>query len=186
MRVFNTSRQANSAITFNPGFGSNSRFAFFPSGNGQKVPVLYAAQTENSAVAESLLHYIPASGGLLYPRDYQTKALGHFTVNRKLTVAGFRGLGLRQLGITAKQLTDTPAVDYHRTVRWAGAAHKTGFDGVIWTSSKCNNLYAIMLFGDRATANDLSVLPGGRSFMDPANVDWLTGLCGELNIQVLR
>lgn len=186
MRVFNTNRQGRNAITFNPGFGHNTRFAFFPADNDQNVPALYAAQTENSAVAESLLHDIPTPGGLLYPRDYQTKVLGRFTVNRKLTVAEFRGLGLRQLGVTARQLTDTPAVEYRHTVRWAQAAHKTGFDGVIWTSSKCNDAYAIMLFGDRVTAHDLSAVPGGRSFMDPASVDWLTSLCGELNIQVLR
>lgn len=58
-----TAEEGRTATTFNPGFGSPTRFGFF--GN-PLVPVLYAAASEQAAVAETLLHDVPVIGGRLF------------------------------------------------------------------------------------------------------------------------
>src|SRR6202012_1947518 len=68
-RVLSATR---TATDFNPGFGSPTRFGFF---GKPKVPIMYAADTEEAAIAETLLHDIPVEGGLLPYDQYVTKVL---------------------------------------------------------------------------------------------------------------
>ena len=131
---------------FNPGVGRATRFAFF---GDPVVPVLYAADTEQGALAESLLHDVPTTGGRLTYDAYADSVMGRLVVRRALRLASLRGLGLRRLGVSARELTDTEASGDPRTVAWAAAAHSAGFDGLAWTSRLCNDTRAVVLFGDR-------------------------------------
>jgi hypothetical protein len=167
---------------FNPGFGSGSRFAFF---GDPVVPVLYAADTETAALAETLLHDVPASGGLLTSDAYTQVVMGRLTITRKLRLASLRGLGLRRLGVEARQLTDTPSSEYPRTVRWAEAAHRAGFDGLTWTSRLCNDARAVVLFGDRAGDAVAQDPTFGRYFHAGPGLDWLIDVCAPLRVDVL-
>ncbi|MGO3153371.1 MAG: RES family NAD+ phosphorylase [Galactobacter sp.] len=188
-RVFGTGYAAapRSVTSFNPGLGAPSRFAFFHDEAGVVVPALYAAQTENAAVCESLLHDIPLSGGALLPSDYEGRALGSFHTDRPVNLAELRGTGLRQLGVEARDLTDTAPSAYGATVAWAQAAHWSGCDGMAWTSAKCNDAFAVVLFGDRVAEESLHATEvGGRSFLDPRHVDWLAQMCAPMRIKVLR
>lgn len=167
---------------FNPGFGSATRFAFF---GDPVIAVLYAAETPESALAESLLHDIPAAGGNLLFDAYAQSIMGRLIVSRELRLANLRGLGLRPLGVEARQLTDTDASEYPRTVAWAEAAHAAGFEGLSWTSVRCNGARALVLFGDRcadAISQDLSF---GRLFESGPGLDWLIDTCAPLHIDVL-
>lgn len=167
---------------FNPGHGKPTRFAFF--GN-PAVPVLYAADTEQAALAESLLHDIPASGGHLTWDDYSRRVMGRLAVGRDLHLASLRGMGLRRLKVTAGQVTEADASEYPHTVAWARAAHRTGFDGLAWTSSRCNDARAVVLFGDRcadAIAQDPTF---GRLFESGDGLDWLIDTCAPLHVEVL-
>lgn len=167
---------------FNPGFGSRTRFAFF---GDPTVPVLYGADTEEAALAESLLHDVPASGGILPYAAFADKVMGKVEITRDLRLASLRGLGLRRLGVEAQHVTDTGADDYPRTVAWAQAAHAAGFDGLAWTSRKCNDARAVVLFGDRcadAVRQDSSF---GRIFQSGPGLDWLIETCSPLHVDVL-
>ena len=55
-RVLSATR---TATDFNPGFGSPTRFGFFGT---PVVPILYAADTEDAAIAETMLHDVPIEG----------------------------------------------------------------------------------------------------------------------------
>lgn len=55
-RVFTATRKATE---FNPGIAAPTRFGFF---GKPVVPIMYAADTEEAAVAETLLHDIPVEG----------------------------------------------------------------------------------------------------------------------------
>lgn len=143
-RVHDKKRPGNQ---FNPGFGSATRFAFF---GDPIIPVLYAASTEQAAIADSLLHDVPLQGGDLQPSLYNSRCMSILTTNRELRLASLQGLGLRRLGVSAAQVTATSAVEYERTALWAEAAHKAGFDGLVYMSRHCNTDSAYVLFGDRA------------------------------------
>ncbi|WP_259123317.1 RES family NAD+ phosphorylase [Leucobacter aridicollis] len=169
--------------SFNPGFGAATRFAFFGSPH---VPILYAAASEQAAVAETLLHDGPLTGGQLLPREHEGRITSRLRTTRELRLAAFLGLGLRALGVRAEQVTATPASSYGETVKWAEAAHAAGFDGVVHMSRQCNSDQAYAFFGDRCDGafevdssyswrfDDVS---GGR--------EKLITLCGPLGVEVL-
>lgn len=169
---------------FNPGHGAPSRFAFF---GEPTVPVLYAAETAVAAVAETLLHDVPVAGGRLPLDSYRQHALSLLRTRRDLHLAAFLGTGLRRLRVTADELTSTDATQYPRTVGWAEAAHREGFDGVVYMSRQLNSTRAYCLFGDRLTADDLEVDPSeGYAFALPGHDrDWLVDLCAPLHVDVL-
>ena len=108
-RVFTNTR---AATAFNPGIGRPTRFGFF---GRPVVPIMYAADTEDAAIAETLLHDIPVEGGNLLWDNYSDKALALLEVTRDLRLA----------------------VLYSTTVKWAEAAHGCGVDGMVWMSRLC-------------------------------------------------
>jgi hypothetical protein len=81
-RVLSATR---TATDFNPGVGSPTRFGFF---GKPTVPIMYAADTEDAAIAETLLHDIPAEGGLLPYDQYASKVLVRLEVAKSLRHGG--------------------------------------------------------------------------------------------------
>lgn len=179
-RVFSAA-PGRSAASFNPGLGAPTRFAFF---GEPVVPVLYAAATEQAAVAETLLHDIPASGGVLPYDGYARTVMARLTVTRRLTVGVLHGLGLRRLGVTA-ELTAGGASGYPRTVRWAQVAHAAGLDGLVWMSRLCNDTKAYVFFGDRCEDALTQDDAFGRLFATGTDQLWLIDLCAPLRVDVL-
>lgn len=179
-RVFSAAAR-RSAVSFNPGLGAPTRFAFF---GDPVIPVLYAAATEQAAVAETLLHDIPAGGGVLPYDGYARTVMARLTVTRPLTVGVLHGLGLRRLGVTA-ELTAGDASGYPRTVRWAHAAHATGLDGLVWMSRLCNDTKAYVFFGDRCDGALTQDTDFGRLFATGTDQLWLIDLCAPLRVDVL-
>lgn len=180
-RVF-TAANGRTALTFNPGFGAPTRFAFF---GDPVVPVLYAAATGEAAVAETLLHDIPVDGGLLPYDKYAGTVMARLTVTRPITVGVLHGLGLRQLKVTAADITGSGADSYPHTVAWAQAAHEAGLDGLVWMSRLCNDAKAYVFFGDRCDGAFTQDPGFGRLFATGADQLWLIDLCAPLRVDVL-
>ncbi len=181
-RVFTSSR---TAVEFNPGGGGPTRFGFF---GKPVVPIMYAADTEEAAVAETLLHNIPVEGGLLPYDDYSRKTLARLQVTRDVRLAVLYGLGLRRLKVAPEDVTASPASTYADTVRWAEAAHGIGVDGMVWMSRLCNSVKAYVLFGDRCDGTNPAFAQDpthARIFASPADQAWLIDLCAPLHVDVL-
>lgn len=180
-RVF-TAAEGRMATTFNPGFGAPTRFAFFGT---PVIPVMYAAATEEAAVAETLLHDIPVSGGILPYDKYARTVMVCLQVARPVRVGILHGLGLRQLKVTAADLTASGAETYPETVKWAQAAHDAEFDGLVWMSRLCNDAKAYVFFGDRCDDAFIQDSTFGRLFATGADQLWLIDLCAPLHVDVL-
>jgi RES domain len=178
-RVLSATR---TAADFNPGLGSRTRFGFF---GKPVVPIMYAADTEEAAIAETLLHDIPVEGGLLPYDQYATKVLVRLKVTQRLHVGVLHGTGLRRLKVTAAELTSSPASSYATTVCWAEAAHKTGLDGLVWMSRQCNDTKAYVFFGDRCAEVFAQDPSHARIFASPADQIWLIDRCAPLHVDVL-
>ncbi|UAJ80068.1 RES family NAD+ phosphorylase [Leifsonia sp. ZF2019] len=168
---------------FNPGMGTPTRFAFF---GDPVVPILYAAETWQAAIAESLLHDVPVTGGQLTASAYANRRMSRLRTTRGLRVASFMGLGLRKLGVTADQVTTTPAAEYDRTVLWAEAARRAGYDGVAYMSNKCNSDRAYAFFADRCQ-DAFEPDPAFRwNFSDPIDGrPALITFCSRFGVEVL-
>lgn len=182
------------ANEFNPGDAStlgSTRFAHFlragtndPAGT---VPVLYAAQTQESAVAESVMHDVPLSGGSLMARNYVSRIHSTLRVTQEVKLAKFMGDGLQRLGVRSHHLTATDSDVYDRTVLWAQAAHSEGFDGLAWMSARDTTAAAYIFFGDRVEARNLVIVPGGGlgpfGTSGPA-FEWLAEYCQRVNVEL--
>jgi RES domain len=170
---------------FNHGVGAPTRFGFF---GKPVVPIIYAADTEEAAVAETLLHNIPVEGGLLLYDDYSRKALARLKVTRDLRLAVLHAMGLRRLKVSPEDVTSSPASTYRDTVHWAEAAHGIGVNGMVWMSRLCNNTKAYVFFGDRCGDKMLAFAQDdshARIFASPADQKWLIDHCAPLHIDVL-
>lgn len=178
-RVLSNTRTATG---FNPGFGARTRFGFF---GKPVVPTMYAADTEDAAIAETLLHDIPAEGGLLPYDQYAGKVLVRLKVTQSLSVGVLHGTGLRRLKVTAAELTSSPASSYATTVRWAEAAYDAGLDGLVWMSRQCNDTKAYVFFGDRSAQAFTQDPSHARIFASPADQIWLIDRCAPLHVDVL-
>ncbi len=170
------------ATKFNPGVGGPTRFAFF---GDPVVPVLYAAETEEAAIAETLLHNVPSEGGVLSYDRYSYKALVLLAVTRDLRLAVLHGLGLRRLKVSADDVTSSPASTYATTVKWAEAAHGIGVDGMVWMSRLCNDSKAYVFFGDKCADAFTQDASHARIFASPADQTWLIEHCAPLHVDVL-
>ena len=180
-RVF-TATEDRTATTFNPGFGAPTRFAFF---GDPVVPVLYAAATEGAAVAKTLLHDIPASGGILPYDAYARTVMARLEITRPVRVGILHGLGLRQLKVTAAEITSSGADSYAETVKWAQAAHDVELDGLVWMPRLCNDAKAYVFFGDRSDGAFAQDATFGRLFATGTDQLWLIDLCAPLHVDVL-
>jgi RES domain len=149
------------------------------------IPVLYAAATEEAAVAETLLHDIPVSGGILPYDNYARTVMARLEVTRPIRVGILHGLGLRQLKVTAADITSSGADTYPETVTWAQAAHDAGLDGLVWMSRLCNDAKAYVFFGDKCAAAFTQDSTFGRLFATGADQLWLIDLCAPLHVDVL-
>jgi hypothetical protein len=150
---------------------------------------MYAADTEDAAIAETLLHDIPAEGGLLPYDQYASKVLVRLELAQSLRLGVLHGTGLRRLKVTAAELTSSPASSYRSTVRWAEAAHDVGLDGLVWMSRQCNDTKAYVFFGDRCADQKNPAFvqdpTHARIFASPADQIWLIDRCAPLHVDVL-
>ena len=146
----------------NPCLGQPTRFAPIRDLEGVCVPSLYAATTEEAAAFESIFHDIEASAAFKTVRlDVVTaRSLSQVAPKRDLRLVALFGPDLKAWGRTRMDLIDTPKSTYSQTVTWAQAIHVThsDADGLAWTSRQCDPAICIVLFGDRVTEADLSVV----------------------------
>lgn len=142
------------------GSGVQGRFHFFNDAAGTMVPIFYAADTEDGAIAETLFRDIRGGGVMLRGR-LAGLALARLTPVRDLKLIELHGFGLKRLGLHPNELTSTDASEYPRTVAWAEAFHAAvpEADGLVWMSHQFNTSRALMLFGDRMREGDLVAGP---------------------------
>jgi len=183
------STRPDDGTLFNPGFGT-TRFAFF---GAPKVPIWYAASGPEAAVFESLLHdKVP--GGSVPRAEWGTRMLSVVETTRPMRLAKFHSDGLRRFNLTAADLTDTPPTTYSQTVAWAHEAWKAGYDGCAWVSKQYNSQVAYALFGSVTHGADappmnLRAIPDSaetRVFINPADFEWLAGICASMHVTTTR
>lgn len=170
---------------FNPGFGV-SRFAPFEDVAGKKVPTAYLASSFACAAFEFVFHDVKPSAifktiSLLSITDVRYSEI---TINRDLKLARLFEADLNKMGITRAQLIDTPRTTYKETAFWAAAIHAADntVDGLIWTSKRCDPERAIVLFGDRVSATDLSTQSSAPIMTDKSYLKKLRDLGASAGI----
>lgn len=196
-RIHSNSRHPAEA---NPGYGTPTRFAFFPRRQGGgPVPVMYAAETARAAIAETILHdsvRVPGQLSAIGPTAYLGLTLSRLRVTKVLRLADMTGLAAKRLGLDGTALSAHR--DYSATVKWAQAAYQASFDGLTYMSHRCNTDRAFVIFDHPLTTRgtpklspiDASVEVVAVNPLDPVLVpspgfDALVDACTAAGFEVL-
>lgn len=162
---------------FNPCLGAQTRFAPIVDRQGVCVPSLYAGQTLESAIFETVFHDVPMvlaavdgegravdEGGavrafLSVPlSSVMVRAHSVLEVRRPLRMAALRGPDLLRWGVRREEVVLAPAAHYAETALWARKIHHDfpAVDGLVWTSNQCDPASAYVFFGDRVSSGEPS------------------------------
>lgn len=154
---------------FNPGLKGNARFSPIRTTKGDPIPTLYAADTFEAALMESVFHDVPHAPGFKQFDKRKLAGQEHSTVQttQDLKLADLSSKPLRKLGVTRKQLIDTEKDQYAKTREWAEAIYAQAPDiqGLYWTSRQDDSARAVMLFGDRIPKGVLQQVGDSRSLL---------------------
>lgn len=142
------------------GTGARGRFHFFADDSGTTIPILYGAEIEDAATAETVFRDV-RSGGKVSLTRLADLALVRLTPRHDLTLIELHGYGLKRLDLHPNDLTSTAPDEYPRTVAWAKALHAAAprAQGLVWMSHQFNTSRAVMLFGDRVDESALMPSP---------------------------
>ena len=156
---------------FNPGtHGDHGRFHPLRNASGRLVPTLYAADSIDGALSETVLHNVFAGDVILRSR-LEGHCLTRIELTRDILVADLSGYGLRRLGLTRGRLLDCGPSHYAATARWAEAIHRSrdSLHGMVWVSRQFDTATALLAFGDRLREHEFQCgasepLDGGRGY----------------------
>ncbi len=159
------------ANRFNPCHGNPTSFALIQDRKGQCVPSLYAAETFEAAVFETIFHDVPAKAKRkrVPMNKAEDSAQGRLEVVRDLTLVSLREPDLKRWRIRRRQLIAAAPKHYADTAEWAKAIHVQfpNVGGLEWTSSQCDPATAYLFFGDRVQSGDFTVVYV-RDGLDPS------------------
>jgi hypothetical protein len=154
---------------FNPGLKGNARFSPITASDGSSVPTLYGGTTFDCAAMETVFHDVPFAAGLkTFDKQRLTdQVYSQIAPKRNLSLVDLSAPALRKLGVRRSQLIDTEKDEYPKTRKWAEAIHAgcPRAAGLCWVSRQDDRALAIVLFGDRVAATDLSPSGSPRNLL---------------------
>lgn len=189
------------ATEFNPCLGEPTRFAPLTI-NGKCVPTLYAAETLDAVLMESVFHDVvldrpDRDPPEIYLADLATVRRSTITSRRDLRLGRLDDAALDELGLDRAELIDSDANTYPDTVRWAHHAHEYGaiddrlLDGLIWHSRRAAQGLAgrdlvVVLFGDRVARRDLASQKTPVPLVADTGLDELDSIANRLGVTLVR
>ncbi len=147
---------------FNPGLGGPTRFAPINDKSGATIPTLYAADTLEASIHETIFHDVPAKAKKKRVSETLVVSRAHarLEVLRDLQLASLREADLMKWRIRRNDLIAAAPKLYASTAEWAAAIHHRfpDIEGLVWTSNQCDPDAAYMFFGDRVASADFRII----------------------------
>ena len=158
-RVHNSTYAANA---FNPCKGSPTRFAPIHDTSGACVPSLYAGESFEAAVFETIFHDVIARAKrkTVPQKKITDSAQGRLEVLRDLKLVSLREPDLKAWRIKRNRLISSSPKLYAETAEWAEAIHHQfpNAEGLEWTSNQCDPATSYLFFGDRVDSSDFKIV----------------------------
>jgi hypothetical protein len=138
----------------------NARFSPILNATGKIVPTLYAGESEDCALMETVFHDVPFTAEYKQMRKSRLDNMvrSRLTITTSLRLIDLSTIALRRLGVERKYLIDSSKVHYPESRHWAIALYEQNPDaqGLCWTSRQHDSAKAIILFGDRVDESSLA------------------------------
>lgn len=174
---------------FNPGLKGNARFSPIRDTRREPIPTLYAADTFEAALMESVFHDVPHAPGFKQfdKRKLEGQVHSKVRATQDLKLADLTSKPLRKLGVKRDQLIDTEKDQYPNTREWAKAIHAQHPDiqGLHWTSRQDDSARAVMLFGDRIPEGVLHQVGDSRSLLKDDAYGEILNLAEVIGVNVV-
>lgn len=157
-RIFNS--VMFKAIQFNPGYG-NQRFSPFEA-HGSKVPCVYAGETFEAAVSETILRSKLEEQDPVYrsisSADIAPLSIAGITCNRNLKLLKLNEVSLQALKLTRRTFLEPGIAHYKATQIWARQLYLAfrNIDGFIWRG-RWEEEQCFVLYETRLTGSSLEV-----------------------------
>jgi hypothetical protein len=176
---------------FNPGFG-DARFSPIQNALGDYIPTLYAGETIDVALMESVYHDVPHTtdpdSKEFDISKFDEQMLSELTLTQDVVVVKLYGPALRKLGIKEADLIHSEADEYANTRVWAERIHYSIPDaqGIKWISKQGDGAFACMYFGDRVGENVFSISTAGTLLTESTTaIERIQYLADEMGVQLV-
>jgi hypothetical protein len=154
------------------------------------VPTLYAADSLEGALSETLFHNVPVRGPYKRVAKFvlQPMVASTLACDRDLTLVQIYGLGLSRLGVSRAELIETAPEHYGRTAAWAQALHASNgrIDGLVWVSRQNDATQVLLLFGDRIERAALQVIEAPKPLYFSPGLDEVQRLADQADITIVE
>ncbi|MFG6080327.1 RES family NAD+ phosphorylase [Paracoccus litorisediminis] len=146
------------ANAFNASPDSDARFSTIRSEKGEIIPTLYAAQSFECSVCETILRSPDTPRGMAHgqphiisPRAHAHRLHSRISIKVPLSLVDISIAGQRRMGVEHNALLAGPRSTYPATRAWAEAIHTVfpAAQGIIYQSHQWGPEWALVLFGDR-------------------------------------
>lgn len=179
------------APSFNASGKGNARFSPLRDGTGAIIPTIYAGETEDCALMETVFHDVSFTPRKKHLRkgkfDHQMHSL--LRINTSLTLIDLSTIALRRLGIERKYLIESTKEHYMDSRQWALALYEqnSSAQGLCWTSRQDDRAFAVMFFGDRVSTGAL-VQEGDSEALIQGGfvVSQVIGLADRLGVRIVH
>ena len=148
--------------SFNPSSASARFRPIYDS--GAVVPTAYGAQTDEIALAESVLRRQAVGPGSVLPRvKIEKYGLVKLAYPYPLDLIQLNGLGLRKLELDRARVIDTDESAYPATAQLAQVLYDANPDahGIVWTSGQSDDGAAFILWETRLDPNAAQIVEAG-------------------------
>jgi hypothetical protein len=158
---------------FNPCAGDPTRFAPLRTPSGACIPTLYAATTFDATAYETVFR-APPGPFAAYPRHkLKHRGVSRIAPKADLTLVPFftpelAGFDLREEAVFLPSETVYVACRALAELAWRD---NPGAHGIVWSSVRDSAAHAILIFGDRLTPEDFTVLDIRMVANDPTLLD---------------
>lgn len=174
--------------SFNPSDQKQSRFSPIWDSEGRVIPVLYATNSIEVAICETLFHDIQPHLEVKNVEYSDIAIINHtvLKVTKDIQLAMLRNSDLKKWNIGRDELIHSTPDQYDRTAKWAEAINRQFplVDGLIWTSNQCDPDDAYMFFGNRVSANIFDTLEVRNGLTDVSLVNDIVNFGKRSNIEV--
>lgn len=175
--------------SFNPGRSLypgdyGARFSPFSDAAGKLVSYLYAADSVQGALSETIFHDLigHVRRGFLNITPWREWGLTRLKTERELTLVTLKTADLYRMGLSKETFILGDRLIYAQTRQWAKAMYDQNkdVDGYVWKSRQHDDSDAYILFGNRITTKDLSVLTATAGLFASAEI------CHEIKTMARR
>jgi hypothetical protein len=176
------------AAQFNPSTDGDARFSPIKDSAGNIIPTIYAAETFEAALMETIFHDVPNKPGKKIVRNAKLADKHHASLKttEPLMVVDATSVGLKNTNATKAEVIESPPDKYPHSRRFAEDIHAQYPDmqGIRWVSKQDDRAMAYVFFGDRIKAGTFMPIIEKQPIMEEPDLAAVLDLADQIDVLI--